>query len=146
MGQQKFMNTILAMIIQFTAPMFFNLIAFWQIRGSFVMLMLQWLLLALCWQNMNKFEAYKTSGYIVFIFSGIGLYFVTYFWNTFLISNLNKSHEAICRFKKVMDCSKDAICIVNRTKLHYVNDKFISLFQKTITDFNYESGSHTNQN
>jgi hypothetical protein len=93
------------------------------------------------WQEYHEIENFNAEEYAAGIFGSLMTYVMFYWWNKILIENLNESMVSARKFKKVMDCSKEAICIIQNNKLSYLNDIFILMFQQNIMSFSLEVNS-----
>jgi len=95
----------------------FNLIGFWNVRGSFVIFVVLWAMISFVWNSYYKKDSFSTTEYVGSFFIFIFIFLIFYWWNKILVINLDKSMNAMSRFKKVMDCSKEAMCIIKNSNL-----------------------------
>ena len=55
-------------------------------------------------------------------------------FNLAIMKFFNDIDETNFKFRTVLDCSQDSICITDKLKLSYCNDNFVNLFNSNLND------------
>ena len=116
------------------------LVAFWQIRTSTLFYILQMCMLIYILGYFDKTNFDTTLDYVMIFIVTILIYSVynIFKWShSFAVTKLIQINAANFKFKKVLDCSQDAICIINGSQLQmlYCNDVFVDLLHTQIRDY-----------
>ena len=120
--------------MKFYNSLFFLLLSFWRKRVTLLIFSTMYCFILSIWHQYTGIKSSATD--FIFAIAGSAWTFLLFrWWDNILMKGLNKGMVSINRFKKVMDCSKESICILNDNKLSYCNDEFILMFQSYIQDF-----------
>ena len=97
-------------------------------KGSFLIYASLYCFVFRGWQDLQNMQSYDLEYYFGMVMGLLFVYLLSYWWNKVLLEQLNETMSSISKFKKVMDCSKEAICIIKDNNITYCNDIFILMF------------------